>query len=105
MTDPRVLINGIVAVKLNAVEPIDNIRTGSADLWELGDVFIVRCNVGEDGRIAWYEGLPKPTEKVIYLFGQWFQRDGVIVIPKSSARLSDEAVAYIREYNFNWSYL
>lgn len=68
----------------------------AADLFEMGEVYIINANVGsgdeDDDRLHDVD----PSMRIIYLDGDHFVKRGVFVINKKAARLNAVAEAYIK---------
>lgn len=68
------------------------------DLHEIGDVWIFNAVLKEYGKTAWVYGEPLASSyawRLLCVTGGYFERRGVIVIPKSEGYLNPEAERYI----------
>lgn len=74
-------------------------RFAWGDLWESGDSWIINAVCDERGETRWdYE--PKPHSQLNYVEvidkrAPFFERRGVLIVPKYWCKLSPAAVAYL----------
>lgn len=66
------------------------------DLHQDGNCYIFNANL-KDHETRWsYGTAPDGTVKTLHVFGDYFERRGVIVVQKAHAQLNDAANAYLR---------
>lgn len=95
MNAPKCIITGVKVVPYPTHYAMPD-KGYAADLFELGDVYIINANMGsgeeDDDRLHDVA----PSQRIIYLDGEHFQKRGVFVVHKNNARLNPVAEAYVK---------